>query len=171
MQDIYKDQLVLEAIKTAISSFAKKNGITNGMDYFADQLGFHGNNRSIQLHNRLSPTNIEKYLKLEELFFILTHMDQEDQKIILDALTNKYGFYVKEKEESESKVIATLETIVTIGTLELGGTLGVINDDVVQAIKDGKIDELEAKRLLRSLREMNGKTRGVEDALIKFLGI
>lgn len=168
--EFYKDERIAEAIKTAIRNFGKKNNL-NGTDYFAEQFGFKGENRSVQLHNHINHNNLQKDIKLGMFFFIMGQMDQEDQKIILDALANKYGFFVKEKEEGEKQVIATLETIVTIGTLELGGTLGVINDDLVQAIKDGQIDEIEAKRLLRSLREMNGKTRGVEDALIKFLGI
>lgn len=170
MQDIYKDQLVLGAIKTAIYSFAKKNGITNGMDYFADQLGFHGNNRSIQLHNRLSPTNVEKYLKLEELFFIMAQMDQEDKKIILDAIANKYGFYVKEKEEAQKTLGKTIETVVTVSVLEIGSTVGSMDEDVLQAIKDGELDKNEAKRILRSISDAEGKTRGLRDALIDFLG-
>lgn len=169
MQDIYKDQLVLEAIKMAITNFGKKNTL-HGMDYFSEQLGYHGNNRSIQLHNRLSSTNQEKYLKLEELFFIMDRMENEEQKTILDTISNKYGFYTKEKEESEKPVVATLEAIITIGALELGGVLGTINDDVIQAIKDGQIDDAEAKRILRGMREMHSKMRGIEDALRDRLG-
>jgi len=168
--DFYKDEGIAKAITAAVRNFGKKNNL-HGADYFGEQFGFKGENRSIQFHNHINHNNLQKDIKLGMFFFIMSQMDQEDQKTILDALANKYGFFVKEKEEGEKQVIATLETIVTIGTLELGGTLGVINDDVVQAIQDGKIDENEAKRLLRSLREMNGKTRGVEDALNKFLGI
>lgn len=169
MYNIYKDELVSEAIKTAINSFGKKNNL-NGMDYFAEQLGFNGKNRSIQLHNHIYYNNLEKDLKLTMIFSIMGQMDQEDQKIILDALANKYGFFVKEKEEAQKPIGKTIETIVTVGVLEIGGTKGVIDDDVLQSIKDGKIDQKEAKRILRSLSEMEGKTRGLRDALINFLG-
>ena len=164
MQTFYKDDLILEAIKSAISAFGKKNNL-NGMDYFAEQLGYNGQNRSIQLHNRLSPANQEKFLKLEELFFIMAQMDKEEHKTIVDAIANKFGFYAKEKEHAQKMLNATIETIVTIGTLEIGDTLGSVHGDVAQAIKDGIIDEAEAKRLLRSIRELHEKMRGVEDAL------
>lgn len=169
MQDIYKNEVLLDAIKRAIVAFGERTG-SNGMDYFAERLGFNGKNRAIQLHNRLSPANHEKHLKFEELTAIMDEMDQEEQKIILEAFANKYGFFVKGKEEAPKAVGATLETVVTYSTLELGGTLGVINDDVVQAIKDGKIDKKEAKRIHRSLREMSSQLRGLEDVIVDHIG-
>lgn len=165
---IYKDERISAAIKEAIGVFGKKNSF-NGMDYLAEQLGFNGQNRAVQLNNHITHTNIEKDLKLTMFFAIMDQMDQDEQKIVLDAFANKYGFYVKEKEEGEKQALVALETIVTVGTLELGGTLGVINDDVVQAIMDGKINRDEAKRILKGLKEIHAKTRGVEDALIEFL--
>lgn len=167
--EFYKDERIAEAIKTAIRNFGKKNNL-NGTDYFAEQFGFKGENRSVQLHNHINHNNLQKDIKLGMLFFIMGQMDHEDQKIILDALANKYGFFVKEKEEAQKPIGKTIETIVTVGVLEIGGTKGVIDDDVLQSIKDGKIDQKEAKRILRSLSEMEGKTRGLRDALIDFLG-
>lgn len=169
MQDIYKNPLLLEAIKRAIVAFGDRNGL-NGMDYFAERLGFNGKNRAIQLHNRLSLTNQEKYIKLEELTAIMDEMDQEEQKIILEAFANKYGFFVKEKDEAPKVVGATLETVVTMSTFDMAGTFGVINDDVFEAIKDGKVDKKEARRIHKGLRELNAKLRGFEDAIIDYLG-
>ncbi len=167
--NIYKDQLVSEAIKTSIGAFGKKNNL-NAMDYFAEQLGFNGKNRSIQLHNHIYYNNLEKDLKLTMIFFIMGQMDQEDQKVILDALANKYGFFVKEKEEAQKPIGKTIETVVTVSVLEIGSTVGSMDKDVLQAIKDGQLDKDEAKRILRSISDVEGKTRGLRDALIDFLG-
>lgn len=167
--NIYKDELVSEAIKTAINSFGKKNNL-NGMDYFAEQFGFNGKNRSIQLHNHIYYNNLEKDLKLTMIFSIMGQMDQEEQKIILEALANKYGFFVKEKEESQKLVGKTIETVVTVSVLEIGSTVGSMDEDIIQAINDGELDKNEAKRILKSISDVEKKTRGLRDAIIEFLG-
>lgn len=165
----YKDERIAEAIKTAIRNFSKKNNL-NGMDYFAEQFGFGGKTPSVQLHNHIYHENIQKDLKLTMLFSIMNPMDQEDQKVILDALANKYGFFVKEKEKAQKQEGKTIETIVTISVLDIGSTVGSMDEDILQAIKDGELDKNEAKRILRSISDVEGKTRGLRDAIIDFLG-
>jgi hypothetical protein len=163
--DFYKDERIAEAIKTAIRNFGKKNNL-NGMDYFAEQLGFKGANRSVQLHNHISHKNIEKDLKLGVLLAILQEMDDQEHETILSAFCDKYGFFVKPKSQAEKPNCPTIEMLVTVGVLNLGSTLGSMDEDVLQAIKDGKIDKSEAKRILKSIAEVEKTTRGLQDALI-----
>ena len=166
MKDLYKDASILDAIKEAVASFGKKNNL-NGMDYFADGLGYNGNNRAIQLHNRLSPTNQEKYLKLEELFFVMSQMDKDEQKIILDAFANKFGFFVAKGAEGKPISAINIETIISMGVLDVGGTYGALSEEALENLKDGDIDDKEALRLKKTLKELREKARSIEDMLDK----
>ena len=163
--EFYKDERIATAIKTAIQGFGKKNNL-NGMDYFAEKLGFKGANRSVQLHNHISHKNIEKDLKLGVLLSILEEMDAEEHATVLCAFCEKYGFTLKTEEPVKMAGGSNIETTVTIGILNLGSSVGCMDEDVIQAIKDGKIDKSEAKRILKSIAEVEKTTRGLRDALI-----
>lgn len=160
----YKDESICEAIKEAIVSFGKKNSI-NGMEFLADMLGIHGQNKSIQLHNKLSLCNTEKFLKLEELFFILKQMEKPEQKIILSAICEKFGFNVCESAKADTFVSTSVELSVQMGALEVQGLLGLFADEILSDLKDGKINYDEAKRLKKICIHLREKTRGIEDAL------
>lgn len=166
MQDLYKDKIILDAIKSAISSFGKKNSL-NGIKYFADELGFNGDNGNAQLHNRLSETNQQKYLKLEELFLIMSHMDKEDKKTIIDAIANKFGFYVAQGAEGKPIGSINIEAVISMGVLDVGGTYGALSEEALEDLKDGNIDDKEALRLKKTLKELREKARGIEDMLDK----
>ena len=167
--EFYKDERIAEAIKTAIQDFGKKNNL-NGMDYFAEKLGFKGANRSVQLHNHISHKNIEKDLKLTVLYTILEEMDQEGHEIVLKAFAEKYGFLVKPRDPTQKPSGHTIETTVTLSILNLGSTLGGMDEEVMQAIDDGNIDKSEAKRILKSISEIEKTVRGLRDALIEHIG-
>ncbi len=160
----YKDESICEAIKEAIVSFGKKNAI-NGMEYFASELGYHGPNKSIQLHNRLHVGNTEKFLKKAELEAILKQMEKPEQKIILRAICEKFGFNVCESAKPDTFVSASVELSVQMGALEVQGLLGLFADEILSDLKDGKINYDEAKRLKKICIHLREKTRGIEDAL------
>lgn len=168
MQNIYKDGILCDTIKEAIGSFGKKNG-TNGMEYFAEQLGYHGVNKSIQLHNRLSPANNEKFMKLDELFFIMKQMDKDEQKSIVDEIANKYGFYIALAAEGKAIKTINLEASVSLAMFEVGGTFGALADEMAMDLQDGVISEAEAKRLKKTLKELREKARSIEDVLDKYV--
>lgn len=167
--EFYKDERIAEAIKTAIQDFGKKNNL-NGMDYFAEKLCFKGANRSVQLHNHISHKNIEKDLKLTVLYTILEEMDQEGHEIVLKAFAEKYGFCINPSTQTQKQNLHSIETAVTLSMLNMGGTLGSMDEEVIQAIEDGKIDKSEAKRILKKISDIEKTTRGLRDALIDFLG-
>ncbi|WP_442765866.1 hypothetical protein [Sulfurospirillum cavolei] len=167
--DFYKDERIAEEIKTAIQDFGKKNNL-NGMGYFSEKLGFKGANRSVQLHNHISHKNIEKDLKLSVLFAVLEEMDSEEHATVLRAFCEKYGFGLAKEASEKRKIDKTIEATVTLSILTLGSTLGGMDEDVMQAIEDGKIDKSEAKRILKSIAEVEKTTRGLRDALIEHIG-
>lgn len=169
MTNFYKDEQTSTALKTAIHAFGKRNEV-NAMDYFAEKLGFNGVNKSVQLHNHITHKNVDKCLKQTQVDAILEEMEQEERKIYLDGYVGKYGFFVKEKEKAQKQEGKTIETIVTISVLDIGSTVGSMDEDILQAIKDGELDKNEAKRILRSISDVEGKTRGLRDALIDFIG-
>lgn len=160
----YKDESICEAIKEAIVSFGKKNSI-NGMEYFASELGYNGQNKSIQLHNRLHLGNTEKFLKKAELEAILKQMEKPEQKIILSAMCEKFGFNVCESAKADTFISTSVELSVQMGALEVQGLLGLFADEILSDLKDGKINYDEAKRLKRICINLREKTRGIEDAL------
>lgn len=167
--DFYKDEDIAKAITASVRNFGKKNNL-HGADYFGEQFGLKGENRAIQFHNHINHKNLQKDIKLGMFFFIMSQMDQEDQKTILDALANKYGFFIKEKEKAQKQEGKTIETVLAISVLGIGSTVGSMDEDVLQAIKDGELDKSEAKRILKSISDVEGQTRGLRDALIDFLG-
>lgn len=169
MNDIYKDALICDAIKEAITDFGKEHGI-NGMEYFADMLGYNGQNKSIQLHNRLSPANNDKFLKLDELTFIMKQMNKYQQKIILNAFNNKFGFYIKDAAVGDICIAKSVELSVQMGAFEVQGLLGLFAEEILEDLRDGKITHDEAKRLKKICTHMREKTRGIEDALEAILG-
>ncbi len=163
--EFYKDKRIADALKTAIRDFGEKNNL-NGMDYFAEKLGFKGTNRSVQLHNHISEKNIQKDLELGEFFAILEEMESTEHATVLCAFCEKYGFILNTQEPIEKPNSTNIETTVTIGVLNLGSSIGCMDEDVIQAIKDGNIDKSEAKRILKSIAEVEKTTRGLRDALI-----
>lgn len=167
--DFYKDANISLAIKAAIRGFGEKNNL-DGMDYFAEKLGFKGANRSVQLHNHISHKNIEKDLKLTVLYAILEEMDQEGHEIVLKAFAEKYGFTLIKELPEKQRNNKTIETTVTLSVLNLGSTLGGMDEEVMQAIDDGNIDKSEAKRILKSISEIEKTVRGLRDALIEHIG-
>lgn len=169
MSDIYKDAMICDAIKEAITAFGKQNSV-NGMDYFAEMLGYNGQNKSIQLHNRLSPSNFDKFIKLEELFLIMKCLDQEQQKIIIASFANKFGFHVAQSTKADMFIAHSVELSVQMGAFEVQGLLGLFADEILEDLKDGKITHDEAKRLKKICTQMREKTRGIEDALAAILG-
>ena len=169
MTNFYKDELICDAIKESIVEFGKRNEL-NGMEYFAELFGYNGNNKSIQLHNRLSPSNNEKFLKVEELFFIMKQMDDSEQKRILDAISSKFGFFVKEAARGDVSICASVEMSVQMGAFEVQGLLGLFADEILADLNDGRITKDEAKRMDRICTNMREKLRGIQDALQETLG-
>jgi hypothetical protein len=166
MQDIYKNGAICEAIKKSIADFGKDNAL-NGMEFFADQLGFKGDNKAAQLHNRLSPSNNEKFLKLDEMRFMMKQMSKPQQKHIIDALANEFGFYVAEGAEGKPIGSINIEAVISMGVLDVGGTYGALSEEALEDLKDGSIDDKEALRLKKTLKELREKARGIEDMLDK----
>lgn len=164
MQDIYKNDAICEAIKKAITDFGKENTL-NGMEFFADQLGFKGDNKAAQLHNRLSPSNNEKFLKLDEMRFMMKQMSKPQQKHIIDALANEFGFYVAKGAEGKALGNVNIEASITIEAFNIGGDFGVLSEEIAQALQDGKIDQAEAKRLKKVLKSMRENARTIEDII------
>ena len=167
--EFYKDANIALAIKSAIRDFGEKNDL-DGMDYFAEKLGFKGANRSVQLHNHISHKNIEKDLKLTVLYTILEEMDQEGHEIVLKAFAEKYGFCINPSSQAQKQNPHSIETAVPLSLLNLGSTQGSMEEEVMQAIDDGNIDKSEAKRILKSISEIEKTVRGLRDALIEHIG-
>lgn len=165
----YKDEQSSTALKTAINAFGKRNKI-NAMDYFAEKLGFKGVNRAVQLHNHITHKNVDKSLKITQHDAILEEMNQKERKIALDGRNGKFGFFAQEMEKPKRQEGKTIEAVVTVFTLEIGSKVGEMYEYVLQAIKDGELDESEARRILRGIPDIEAQTRGLRDALIEHIG-
>jgi len=162
--DIYKDEGISKAIRESVISFGKKNDF-NGLDYFAEQFEFKGTNRSAQFYNHIHHKNLQKDLKIGMLLSIMDQMDEEETYRICSALCNKYGFYAARGEQSNPAKCVNIESSITIGAFDIGNDYGVLSDEMAQDLKDGKIDEAEAKRIKKILTSLRKKARSVEDII------
>jgi len=145
MSKIIKNTFLLDKIKEAIRSFSNRKNVT-GYPYFAEKLGF-SERRGQDILSKLFSDKTEKYLKVDELIIILDNLE-EDRKIILQSLLQRYDYSLVDKYRNLSNLTDFKDVLLKI-TAKNGDLINSFYD----AISDNKLTPKEKKELQEKIKE------------------
>ncbi|AXH10053.1 hypothetical protein AHALO_1687 [Malaciobacter halophilus] len=125
-------------IKLSLHNFGVNNSVTSN-SYFANLLGFKGDNANTQFSNYVNGNG--KNFTTRELIRLIELMGN-DSKPILDYMCDKAGFVCSERA-TPHKHIEDIRDILQKFSIDNG----LLNASFLNAIKDNNIDEEETKQL------------------------
>ncbi len=134
-----KPLILYTALTKAVDNYNERNHYSRSK--LADDLGFMGENASIQFSNRLNPLNHSKTLNDERKYILLHKMDLEDQVIFFTHYMKQFGLKPVAINAPEITFLSMHEAIDS-AQIESAEAFHVSK----MALKDGTltIDELEA---------------------------
>jgi hypothetical protein len=96
-----------------------------------------------EFNNYLLPFE-SKYFRIEELFLILDVLENDEQKLILDYIANKYDFILSHAAAANTNITNLDNSLFNINSL-----VGKLNQKYLEyKTSDDKLDELEIENLL-----------------------
>lgn len=145
LTNIPKNEDFIKTLKFSLKQFSDEYNVS-AYSYFANKLHFKGDNARHQLSNLFTPAN-DRYLKVDELFILLNHLD-EYKKPIIDFICNKYGYVCITKKICDFPGIEKLKDIV----LEINSQTGLLTHYFNEAMKDNEIDSIERDDLKKKIK-------------------
>lgn len=147
-----KNQNITKAAKDSIKKYCLENGFTR--DDVAEDLGIVRGT----LDNKLKPSDVKISLTGEE---ILKITEITDDNSILKAMCGERGLNVYDPIEVMPDGGDMMHELL-VGTLEIDIQTGKLSELVKEAISDHTIDEKEAIKLTKALRELRAVERKIE---------
>ena len=142
LKKIPKNQDLISSIKLATFEFKNEHNVSDL--YFANKLHFQGANAVSQYTNLLQSFN-DKYIKVDELLLLLDTLGSHS-KIVIDFLSNKYGFVCSQKATND-KQDTKYENIKDL-LLNISASHGNVVNEFITANVDLIIDKEECDSLL-----------------------
>lgn len=129
------------------------NLLTHCVDRFCDSIGFnrgyffqflpHYSDK--QLPKFFNPNDNTKEFKLSDLEIILSNLDTQHKKPILDYLCQSHGFICSSAANSNNDLENLKDTLLNISTSH-----GLLASQYLEAIKDEEITQNELEALLKA---------------------
>lgn len=141
LSTIPKDEKLYTKLKYAFSKYDESFDLPRGTcrKNITNKLGF----KTVKEFNNYLDLYENKFLRIEELFIIISCLDSEQQKLILDYLSQKYDFICNYSAVTDPTINNTLENIL----LNLSATNGSLIKNFLDAIQDKNINEYEKEAL------------------------
>ncbi len=140
-----KTSKLLKVVNYSITLFCESLGFKN--NFFSQFLPYSES----QYPKYLNPNDDTHNLKITDLELILSNLDSEHKKIILDSLCQSCGFVCVE-DEKEKSLFFSLENLL----LNISATNGDLAKNFLLAVEDGNISNSEKDELSKisyNLRE------------------